>query len=161
MVITMLLVLSVYDVSGTSRCLFSDKYKTHEYSVGRAYSCWMLNWWCITWPVGFKRLNCVSSTQHVQCWSYKSISLNWYLLWNSSSFKSNNLSVPTFLHHSNQGHQLHGSEAVKKLSWYLTAKLWSYPCSECTETFLVEFVPPPPTCHSYLLVLNLAWDKNM
>jgi len=23
---------------------------------GRAYSCWMLNWWCITWPVGFKRL---------------------------------------------------------------------------------------------------------
>jgi hypothetical protein len=24
--------------------------------VGRAYSCWMLNWWCITWPVGFKGL---------------------------------------------------------------------------------------------------------
>ena len=21
--------------------------------MGRAYSCWMLNWWCITWPVGF------------------------------------------------------------------------------------------------------------
>ena len=47
---------SVYAVSGTSRCLFSDKYKTHIYSVGRAYSCWMLNCWCITWPVGFKRL---------------------------------------------------------------------------------------------------------
>ena len=30
---------SVYAVSGTSRCLFSDKHKTHKYSVGRKYSC--------------------------------------------------------------------------------------------------------------------------
>jgi len=30
---------SVYAVSGTSRCLFSDKFKAHKYSVGRAYSC--------------------------------------------------------------------------------------------------------------------------
>jgi hypothetical protein len=28
----------------------------HINSVGREYNCWMLNWWCITWPIGFKRL---------------------------------------------------------------------------------------------------------
>ena len=30
---------SVYAVSGTSRCLFSDKYETQKYSVGRTYNC--------------------------------------------------------------------------------------------------------------------------
>jgi len=30
---------SVYAVSGRSRSLLSVKYKTHKYSVGRAYSC--------------------------------------------------------------------------------------------------------------------------
>jgi len=39
---------SFYGVSGTSRCLFSDKYETHKYSVGRAHSCLILNCWCIT-----------------------------------------------------------------------------------------------------------------
>jgi len=29
---------SVYAVSGTSRCFFSDKYKTHTYSVDRMYN---------------------------------------------------------------------------------------------------------------------------
>ena len=48
---------SVYAISGTSRCLYLDKYKAHKYSVGRAYNCWMLNCWFIKWPVGFKRLN--------------------------------------------------------------------------------------------------------
>jgi len=47
---------SVYAVSGTNCCLFREKYKTNKYSVGRAYSCWMLNCWC-TKPEGFKRLN--------------------------------------------------------------------------------------------------------
>jgi hypothetical protein len=41
--------------------MFSDRYKTHKYSVGRALSCSMLNCSCITWPVDFKRLNAVVS----------------------------------------------------------------------------------------------------
>jgi len=33
---------SVYVIWGRCCCLFWGKYRTHEYSVGRAYSCWML-----------------------------------------------------------------------------------------------------------------------
>ena len=32
--------------------------------MGRTYSCWMLNCWCITWPVGFKRLSKKSNTEY-------------------------------------------------------------------------------------------------
>jgi len=32
---------SVYGVSGTNRCCFSDRYKTYQYSIGRAYNSWM------------------------------------------------------------------------------------------------------------------------
>ena len=34
--------------------------------MGRTYSCWMLNCWCITWPVGFKSLKERRSFPHVQ-----------------------------------------------------------------------------------------------
>jgi hypothetical protein len=34
---------SVYGVSGRSRCLFSEKYKTHKYNVASGYGSWMFN----------------------------------------------------------------------------------------------------------------------
>jgi len=39
---------SGYAVSGTSRCLFWDKYKTYKYSVDRKYNYWVK-------PVGASR----------------------------------------------------------------------------------------------------------
>ena len=33
--------------------------------MGRTYNCWMLNCWCITWPVGFKRLNTTSHSKFI------------------------------------------------------------------------------------------------
>ena len=69
---------SVYAVSGTSRCLFSDKYKAHKYSVGRTYSCWMLNCWCVTWPVGFKRLIfCNPSLEHATGLLWTDLAESW------------------------------------------------------------------------------------
>jgi hypothetical protein len=35
--------LTILWCNGTSRCLWSDKYKIHKYSVDITYSCWMLN----------------------------------------------------------------------------------------------------------------------
>ena len=34
--------------------------------MGRTYSCWMLKCWCITWPVGFRRLTKTTFTEHVR-----------------------------------------------------------------------------------------------
>jgi len=68
---------SVYVVSGTSRCLFWDKYKTRKYSVGRAYSCWMLYWWYIYWPLGCKGLNLCYKNQSVYAVSGTSRCLFW------------------------------------------------------------------------------------
>ena len=41
--------------------------------MGRAYSCWMLNWWCITWPVGFKRLTLILLTWRIW-WASNNVS---------------------------------------------------------------------------------------
>ena len=75
---------SVYAVSGTSRCLFSDKYKTHKNSVGRAYSCWMLNCWRITRPVGFKRLTYYTKI----LWRHVHFSLSMFLMLCTALFRT-------------------------------------------------------------------------
>ena len=41
--------------------------------MGRTYSCWMLNCWCITWPVGFRRLFACENYVYVRT---KYISIN-------------------------------------------------------------------------------------
>ena len=73
---------SVYDISGTNRWLFSDKNKTHKYSVGRAYSCWMLKCWCITWPVGFKRLTL--GCEAVEWGNAAQLRVQWQVLLNTA-----------------------------------------------------------------------------
>ena len=50
--------------------------------MGRAYSCWMLNWWCITQQVGFKRLmatDCRTLTCYTQSLACVPISVQWSL----------------------------------------------------------------------------------
>ena len=63
--------------------------------MGRAYSCWMLNCWYITWPVGFKRLStltgksahCGEEPMILQTIRYNHINLlGPYLLHASGSF---------------------------------------------------------------------------
>jgi hypothetical protein len=39
-------------------CLFWDPYKTHKRNMGTTQNFWMLNWWYVKFPLGFKRLNC-------------------------------------------------------------------------------------------------------
>jgi hypothetical protein len=58
---------SVYYVSGTSRCLFSDNYKTTMWAERTVIK--MFNCWCITWPVDFKRLTVDQSDSYqlAQC----------------------------------------------------------------------------------------------
>ena len=76
---------SVYGVSGTSCCLFSDKYEK-TYSVGRAYRSWMLNWlvyhvtsrlWRLT-KVFVRRVSSfyVSYSLNSQHWKYIHIYVN-------------------------------------------------------------------------------------
>jgi len=65
---------------GTEVAVCSQINTKHKYSVGRAYSCWMLNCWCITWPVGFRRLN-FNQTNLVTSLSY-TVGRGWpKLLW--------------------------------------------------------------------------------
>ena len=45
--------------------------------MGRTYSCWMLNCWCITWPVGFKRLTYRCNSLNSSCQGV--YAFNWYL----------------------------------------------------------------------------------
>jgi len=112
---------SVYAVSGTSRCLFSDKYKTHKYSVGRVYSCWMLNWWCITWPVGFERfrrtlLHGVSKQEHAS-----PDRAGWLKLW---CFLTGTWEVP-------------GSTVlIFRFYEFLTAESWDWTCYWATTASL-------------------------
>ena len=50
--------------------------------MSRTYSCWMLNCWCITWPVGFKRL---TLTHYLSIYLCLSLSfLNGYTVEHSS-----------------------------------------------------------------------------
>ena len=91
----------VYGVSGTSCCLFSDKYETHKYRVGRVYNCWMLNCWCIMWPVGFNGL------------SNKRMTINW---------SRNVISVARYKSRVNDKTIIQSVEIQPHFCWMLTAR---------------------------------------
>ena len=60
--------------------------------MGRAYSCWMLNCWCITWPVGFKRL-IVRSFVNYTLYYYV-----WVILWLKVTVEISRVVFPSSCH---------------------------------------------------------------
>ena len=144
---------SLYAVSGTSRCLFSDKYKTHKCSVGRTYSCCMLNCWCITWPVGFKRL--IQSHNYFVCGYYvgkfslkdqsagmfKCVYLTALWVFKIVWINEHGSSVEWYWRGKKFGHSISFSSYC--YSWLRPLQIWVTVFGKCRRLFLVsEFIHP-------------------